>query len=487
MKGAILFHKPVLGALSGILLVSASLAQTPQPLPPGPPPNPERPALTPYPSDEDFSFLEDPANRTDFWDPLKFIPLGSDPADFLSLGFEYRSEYEWFHNSLWGAGPQTRGGYWLQRIIPQADFRLGPHFRFYLSFQSELERGRNGGPRPMIDEDDFDPHEAFLDISTDTEAKQSLTLRSGRQELVYGAGRLLDDNEGVNVKSSFDGIRLIAKNEWARVDAFAVKPTNLNTGILDDGPSRTQTLWGIYATLPFPILANGQADIYYIGLDTTRASYENNSGREIRETNGVRLFNHEAGTPYEGGFDYNWEFIYQWGSLADNSINAFGIGTETGYTFNTWLKPRVGLIADAISGGNNSHPGTLNTFNPLFPRGSYFAYHMALFGPYNLIHVHPALILNPAQNLVVQFDWGWFWRENTRDGLYAPGGALLRSGLTTRARYIGNQGEVIVLWALDAHTTLSFNVAGFLTGAFLQQTMPGKDIGFMNLGITYRF
>ena len=289
MKGAILFHKPVLGALSGILLVSASLAQTPQPLPPGPPPNPERPALTPYPSDEDFSFLEDPANRTDFWDPLKFIPLGSDPADFLSLGFEYRSEYEWFHNSLWGAGPQTRGGYWLQRI------------------------------------------------------------------------------------------------------------------------------------------------------------------------------------------------------LADNSINAFGIGTETGYTFNTWLKPRVGLIADAISGGNNSHPGTLNTFNPLFPRGSYFAYHMALFGPYNLIHVHPALILNPAQNLVVQFDWGWFWRENTRDGLYAPGGALLRSGLTTRARYIGNQGEVIVLWALDAHTTLSFNVAGFLTGAFLQQTMPGKDIGFMNLGITYRF
>jgi hypothetical protein len=70
MKGAILFHKPVLGALSGILLVSASLAQTPQPLPPGPPSNPERPALTPYPSDEDFSFLEDPANRADFWDPL---------------------------------------------------------------------------------------------------------------------------------------------------------------------------------------------------------------------------------------------------------------------------------------------------------------------------------------------------------------------------------------------------------------------------------
>jgi hypothetical protein len=43
--------------------------------------------------------------------------------------------------------------------------------------------------------------------------------------LVSASLALLDDNEGVNVKSSFDGIRLIAKNEWARVDAFAVKPT----------------------------------------------------------------------------------------------------------------------------------------------------------------------------------------------------------------------------------------------------------------------
>jgi hypothetical protein len=75
-----------------------------------------------------------------------FIPLGSDPADFLSLGFEYRSEYEWFHNSLWGAGPQTRGGYWLQRIIPQADFRLGPHFRFYLSFSRSLKGDATAAP-----------------------------------------------------------------------------------------------------------------------------------------------------------------------------------------------------------------------------------------------------------------------------------------------------------------------------------------------------
>jgi len=46
--------------------------QTLQPMPPGPPPNRKRPALTPVnPADEDFSFLRNPANRTDPWDPLK--------------------------------------------------------------------------------------------------------------------------------------------------------------------------------------------------------------------------------------------------------------------------------------------------------------------------------------------------------------------------------------------------------------------------------
>lgn len=33
----------------------------------------------------------------------------------------------------------------------------------------------------------------------------------GRQEVVLGTGRLLDDNEGVNVRSAFDGVRFAGK------------------------------------------------------------------------------------------------------------------------------------------------------------------------------------------------------------------------------------------------------------------------------------
>src|ERR1700733_15704707 len=60
-------------ALVLLLVWSATtMAQTPQPPPPGPPQNPLRPELGPVDqSDENFSFLRNPADRTDFWDPLK--------------------------------------------------------------------------------------------------------------------------------------------------------------------------------------------------------------------------------------------------------------------------------------------------------------------------------------------------------------------------------------------------------------------------------
>jgi hypothetical protein len=101
-----------------MLLVSSTpaLAQTPQPMPPGPPQNPLRPVLAPVgQADENWSFLRNPANRTDLWDPLKYIPLDSSGNYYLTFWFEDRSEYEWFQNENWGQGLQTISGYWLQR------------------------------------------------------------------------------------------------------------------------------------------------------------------------------------------------------------------------------------------------------------------------------------------------------------------------------------------------------------------------------------
>jgi Alginate export len=473
-----------------ILLSSvAARAQTPDPVPPGPPMNPDCPPLTPVDqASENFSFLKDPSNRSDFWDPLKYIPLDPGGDSYLTLGFENRSEYEWFQNAMWGAGSQTISGYWLQRAIPSTTLTVGSNLRMFGSFQYEKEMGNNGGPRPAIDEDQGDFHEAFIDISTGLDDTRSITARLGEQELVYGTGRLIDNNEGVNVKSSFYGGRVIAKTAELRLDVFAVKPTEQNTGTFDDRPSSHQTLWGAYGTVPMRLIdQSGQADLYYLGLDTTRAKYEQGDGREIRHSIGARFFNHDPGAPFKPGFDYNWEFVYQTGSFGSNNINAWTVATETGYTFPILFNPRLALRADIASGGQNKQGGSLDTFNPLFPRGAYFGPKLTMFGPYNMFDVHPVLMFSPMPNVSCDLDSVWFWRESTNDGVYAIGGALLRPAGRSRARYIGNQINFELRWALDLHTTVAINLAGFVTGTFLKDTGPAGNVAFSNVGITYRF
>ena len=475
----------LIGVLSG-----GALAQTPQPMPPGPPPDPARSLLGPVDqADENFSFLKDPAKRTDLWDFLKYIPLNHQGDVYLTFGFETRSEYEWFQNANWGAGPQTISGYYLQRVIPEGSLTLGSHLRLFGSFQYDKEMGNNGGPRPGIDEDQGDFHEAFLDISTGLDDPRSVTLRLGEQELVYGTGRLVDNNEGVNVKSSFYGARVIAHTELFRLEVFGVKPTELNTGTWDDPPTSQQTFWGVYGTGPLRLIdQNGQADLYYLGLDTTRATYQQGSGREIRHSIGTRLFNHQPGAPFDQpGLDYNWELIYQLGTFAQNYINAWSVATETGFTFPARFMPRLALRADIASGGQHPNGGTLNTFNPLFPRGAYFGPKLTMFGPYNLFDIHPLLMLTLLQNVTCDFDWDWFWRESLDDGVYQIGGALIRPSGGSKARYIGSQANFELRWALDLHTTIAINLAGFLTGTFLKETGADGNVAFSNVGITYKF
>ena len=52
--------------------------------------------------DDDWSFLADPAQRQEFWDPIKYIRLRPGRNDwFLSMGGEAREVWEQIGNDNW--------------------------------------------------------------------------------------------------------------------------------------------------------------------------------------------------------------------------------------------------------------------------------------------------------------------------------------------------------------------------------------------------
>ncbi len=119
-------------------------AQTPDPQAPGQVSDPARPALNPFPAEQDWSFLARPAQHPDFFDPAKYIRLGDDPQKYISFGLEYRTEYEYYDNWLLGAGAQDPNGYVFNSVMPHFDLHAGPDFRLFSEWEFDYVAGRVG-------------------------------------------------------------------------------------------------------------------------------------------------------------------------------------------------------------------------------------------------------------------------------------------------------------------------------------------------------
>jgi len=81
--------------------------------------------------DESYAYLRDASRRSDYFDAIKFIPLNTNGDWYLTQGGEIRERYEYYHNSLWGRGPQDDNGYLLQRYMVHADAHFGDYFRVF--------------------------------------------------------------------------------------------------------------------------------------------------------------------------------------------------------------------------------------------------------------------------------------------------------------------------------------------------------------------
>ena len=479
--------------LAGSLALFACLptsAQTQQAADTTPPAQPQqavdttRPAQTACPGpaptftqmtyDENNKYFGNPECRTEFLDRLKYIPLRGENQDYyLSLGIWIRDRGDYYSNPDWGSGP-SGNAYLMQRYFFHTDLHLGDRFRFFGELASSLLNGRNGGPRPLLDEEQLYVHQGFFDIGLWKSGKDSLTLRAGEQEVALGSENLVSTRDGRNIRRSLTGARLTwLTGDWT-VDFMALRPTLDNPGDFTDPPNHASSFWTAYAVRPFPFLPQGNIDLYYMGLDLQKVPFDGKgSGREQRESVGTRLWGKTE------HWDYNDEFTYQWGWFGPvDDIRAWAITTETGYRIESAsLSPRFELRALALSGDQNPSSHTLGTFNSIFEKGPYFTY-AELFARRNLVALQPSVELHLTKTITLTPDPAFFWRESPRDGLYTVGNSIVVSGQNSNARYIATQVSAQLRWKMTRNLTWFTEYGHFIPGEFLKQSTPGRNINF---------
>src|SRR3712207_2309908 len=113
-------------ALLGALLVP-EVSRAAEPPPPSPPPPPPRYRLLRY--EEDYRYLRT-ASGGDFWNSVKFIPLGEE--HHVSVGGELRERFEYLRDPDTDLTERAL----LQRVLLHGDLHLASTFRLFVQTSS---------------------------------------------------------------------------------------------------------------------------------------------------------------------------------------------------------------------------------------------------------------------------------------------------------------------------------------------------------------
>ena len=149
-----------------------------------------------------------------------------------------------------------------------------------------------------------------------------MTLRLGRHEVAFGAGRLISAAEGLNVRRSFDGARLIVKErrmdverngDAARLRRYPACSTIVANPDCSPG-AQAETGHGPGSG---PVISPSITS----GLDGEPHDSIEDTADSIRHTGGIRIWGSA------GRMDYDQEVIVQLGTFGQEPIQAYAIAS----------------------------------------------------------------------------------------------------------------------------------------------------------------
>jgi hypothetical protein len=444
--------------------------------PVGPPPAPKpgaNPCLSSHKSvfyDNDFSYLEDPNYHGhclgDCWKLMPVGPCGQ--YGTLDVGGQTRLRYHHevgMDQDLSGPGvfrfEDTEHDILLSRVRLYANWKANDRSRVYVEgiFAEVTDDGGTYRPRP-IDINCGDFLNAFIDYDLDSD----LTVRVGRQELLYGAERLISPLDWANTRRTFEGVKLMYSADDWKVDGFythfvPVKPFELDEA---DYAQPFYGVWGTYAGWE-----NKTLDLFYIGYDYDFAGAPIVTDFSLN-TMGARIFGDNGGDwlyEFEGGY----QFGRQSGLMQDQSAGFATGGIGKKYPKHLWT-PTVWFYYDYASG--NFPGGDFNRFNQLFPLAhKYFGFIDA---------VQRSNIQSP--NILVQTKptekWSflmWYWyfmADSATDIVPSIGGTPPQS---TSLTHFGDELDLLAKYQLTPSTNWLFGYSHFWRG---NKILAPKDADF---------
>lgn len=365
----------------------------------------------------------------------------------------------------------------------------GYRFKLYTSIQDVRVWGQDASSINRVTTDAYDGlmlHEAWGELSLVDTGKvvKNLTLKIGRQELVYDDVRLLGNldwlqqarrHDAVLVKFEHNG--LIAHLGAAYNQNAERKSNTIYNGVPIGYPASTNGMGTMYKSMQFLYLGKklnfGNASFLFFKDDFSKYTFAPSDtlkrtpiyGKNAwsRFTTGANLF----GTAFKK-LGFALSAFYQGGEYRDGtSLGEYLLSASAMYSVTS--KFSVGPGIDITSGNNGSDPSKRSQrFDPLYGTPHKFWGYMDYFyvadpfGPSGLVNYYVKSKLKPKENLLLSLDLHQFALP---DAIPNESGGELDKKLGTEVDFVLNYGLTKVV-----------NIEGGFSAMFSTDTMASSRV-----------
>jgi hypothetical protein len=395
---------------------------------------------------------------------------------WLQVRGEYRGRMEGFDNA--GFTSDRVDLYWLNRFRFDATVKPGSSVAVTLQAQDARVQRKTVGPTGPPFRDVFDLRVAYVDLGG---AQRPVSVRVGRQELVFGEQRLVGHVSWVNTARTFDAARLTVRGRALQLDAFASSVVAIDAGHFNKS-GHGSWFTGVYAVTS-ALVPDSVVEPFGFWR---RAPDTRTEAGPLDDLSFVTLGGRWSGrTPL--GLSYDTEMALQIGSAGTDSVRAWAghwrarqpIGTD-----------RVRLVGEYnyASGDEDPTDGRRQTFDQLYPT-AHDKYGLAdQVGWRNIHHVRTGLESTPVTKLQVQGSYHAWWLASAGDALYSAGSAVLaRVPGGAASRHVGQEIDVQAAYRVSPQIQVAAGYAHVFPGAFLKEATPGASYSAPYLMVTYVF
>lgn len=406
--------------------------------------------------------------------------LNKDLPDWLRVSGQYRIRPE--ERTGYGFVPGDNDEYAASRLRLNLDIAPSTWFHLFVQAQDSEVPGMNPANSTSSNKDIFDLRQFYVDFR-DRE-NGWIQLRTGRQELKFGAERLVGVSDWTNVTRVFDAARLTLAHNGESVDIFTSSvvvdhPTSF------DNQQGGMNFHGVYGSLTRLVPRATVEPYVFLKTANTVKSLEGKLGNESEYTLGLRW---TGKLPL--GFDYAAEGDRQTGHYSADSIDSWAGYAIAGYSPSFLpLQPRFSFEYAYAAGQRSGVAGRMETFDQLYPSDHGLFGFTDLFGYRNLRHVRSGVHVTPYRRLRVNFDYHILVLASRYDSLYnTSGSAIVKApkggALSTD---VGQEADAYFTYAFRSNLMLGGGFGHLFAGAFLIQNGKGSNASYPFVYTTYTF